>query len=406
MSRLGERRVHFTPEDRARSVYHYVPFEVPAGSRGVAIAYAYDRDDGAVVDLGLFDADRFRGWSGGARTGAVVTREAATPGYLAGDLPDGEWSVVLGLHRVPAAGVDVRVTFDTDAPPPVPPRPPPPPPPPAVPPPRRDLPAGLGRRWVAADLHSHTEHSDGKLTVGALAALAVRRGVEVLAVTDHNTVSHHRVLSDAGRRAGIFLLPGQEVTTDQGHANCFGDVGWIDFREPPSRWLAIAEERGAVLSINHPVAGDCAWSFPEVPPAPLIEAWHCSWDRRSLDALRWFQRHRAFAVGGSDFHDLGSGGLPGQPTTWVEIPDGPDALDTPTVMAAITAGATTIAADPRGPCLLRADGELVACDGEGLTLIRPDGERTGIRSAFERVAVGDGLHLLVDDRDLVHALST
>jgi hypothetical protein len=394
-------QVRFDRDDRARSVYQYVPFEVPVGSSGVAISYRYERQD-AVIDLGLFDPDGFRGWSGGARDVAVITTDAATPGYLPGPLPPGEWSVVLGLHRVPVDGVMVTVEVDTASGPP----PPTGPSPPRVErPPRRQLPAAPGRRWVAADLHTHTQHSDGKLTIGELAALGAGRGVEVLAVTDHNTVSHHPHLAAEGHHAGLHLLPGQEVTTAQGHANCFGAVGWIDFREPPDRWLAEAERRGAVLSINHPVAGDCAWTFPEVPPAPLIEAWHWTWDRRSLDALRWFQRHRAFAVGGSDFHDHGSGGLPGQPTTWIELPEDPDALDDAAVLAAIRTGASTISAEPRGPCLVRAEGELVACAAEGLALVGPDGGRQPVRNSRVRFRSDEGLHLLVDDDELVHALS-
>ena len=79
--------------------------------------------------------------------------------------------------------------------------------------------------WLAGDFHSHTVHSDGSLSVGGLAALAVSRGLDFLAVTDHNTVSHHPQLAEISARYGITLLPGQEVTTDTGHANVFGAVG-------------------------------------------------------------------------------------------------------------------------------------------------------------------------------------
>src|SRR5207302_84344 len=82
------------------------------------------------------------------------------------------------------------------------------------------------------------------LTVPELAALAARRGLDFLAVTDHNTVSHHAELAAAARRYGIILLPGQEVTTDGGHAGALGDVGWIDFREEPDAWLDATEAAG------------------------------------------------------------------------------------------------------------------------------------------------------------------
>jgi predicted metal-dependent phosphoesterase TrpH len=79
--------------------------------------------------------------------------------------------------------------------------------------------------WLACDLHAHTVHSDGSLGVAELAAASVRARLDVLAVTDHNTVSHHTSLPALASRYGVTLIAGQEVTTDRGHANAFGDVG-------------------------------------------------------------------------------------------------------------------------------------------------------------------------------------
>ena len=78
-------------------------------------------------------------------------------------------------------------------------------------------------------------HSDGVLTVPELARFAASRGLDFLAVTDHNTVSHHAELPAASAAHQISLLPGQEVTTERGHANALGPIGWVDFREPPGR---------------------------------------------------------------------------------------------------------------------------------------------------------------------------
>src|SRR5260221_11031337 len=88
--------------------------------------------------------------------------------------------------------------------------------------PPRDLPAVDGLRWFAGDLHAHTVHSDGALTVSELAVLAARTGLDFLAITDHNTVSHHPFLEAASRHSGVALIPGQEVTTELGHANEWG----------------------------------------------------------------------------------------------------------------------------------------------------------------------------------------
>src|SRR6266568_4347413 len=128
--------------------------------------------------------------------------------YLPVDLEAGTWQVMIGVHRVPPDVLRYRLTAETAllgmAPGPTPPAPPPP----RDRPPRRVLPARAGRRWLAGDLHTHTVHSDGALTVQELAALAAGRGLDFLAVTDHNTVSHHAELAAAARRYGITLLPG------------------------------------------------------------------------------------------------------------------------------------------------------------------------------------------------------
>ncbi|HVX43886.1 MAG TPA: CehA/McbA family metallohydrolase, partial [Mycobacteriales bacterium] len=230
-------------DDRAESIHHYVPIDVPAGAEAVEVQLEYDRSAG-VLDLGCVGAAGFRGWSGGARDRFVIRADAATPGYLPGAPEEGLWQVVLGLHRVAEAGLPytVRARVGSFRPDPVAPDPVAPPRPP-----RRELPAPPGMRWLAGDLHAHTVHSDGSLTVAELAAAAVEQGLDFLAVTDHNTTSHHRELAAVGEHYGITLLPGQEVTTDTGHANAFGEIGWIDFREPAASWVSAVAARGGLL---------------------------------------------------------------------------------------------------------------------------------------------------------------
>lgn len=360
-------RRHFTPDDRAASIYQYVPFDVPAGAAAFTVTLSYDRSR-ATVDLGLDGPDRFRGWSGGERSEVTVSPTWATPGYQPGEVP-GEWRVVLGLYRVGADGVDVEVGIDVHThavgrPPasPVPPRPE-----------RRSpraLPAAAGREWLACDFHSHTVHSDGGLEIVDLAVLAASSGLDVLAVTDHNTVSHHPFLAAAGAYAGVVLVPGQEVTTDEGHANVFGDVGWIDFRQPAEMWRREAAERGALMSVNHPWAGDCSWRQPLRDPAPLVEMWHSTWDRADPEPFDEWHDHGSVGIGGSDFHRHGQGVIPGAPTTWVEAED----RTADAVLAAMADGRVAISASPTSPVLLRVDGELVTIDANGCRLVSVDGD--------------------------------
>jgi len=409
------------------SPLHYLPVEVAPGTAALRVTLSYPRDGGAVLDLGCFGPSGFRGWSGGARSSFVISAAGATPGYLSGEVEAGVWQVAIGLYRVPAEGVGYQVTVEaiggaevagwlagalaedglmlTDeawsaaragaagldglaglgelgglaesfGPA-------------AVPagvdrPERRALPATPGRTWLAGDLHAHTVHSDGAMTVPELAAHAVSRGLDFLAVTDHNTVSHHRELARCSAAYGVTLVPGQEVTTPRGHAGVLGDTGWIDFRTSADAWLEAAERGGGLMSINHPFAGDVSWLHSMTRRPPLLEVWHWSWlDPTWTTPLSWWQAWdpSAIPVGGSDWHRPGSDSPLGTPTTWVECEDaGVDG-----VLEGLRAGRVAITASRNGPILVRHDGGFVAVEADGLLLADPSGP-------YRRVA-GDVAHL-------------
>ena len=395
----------WTLEDRFESPWQYLAVEVPAGSCALRAELEYERSD-AIMDLGCIGAGGFRGWSGGARRPFVITPAAATPGYRPGELEPGTWLVVIGLHRVPPGGADYQLTVTVSARPgELAPEPAPQDLPPLTDrPARRVLPATAGRRWLAGDLHTHTVHSDGVMTVPELARFAAGRGLEFLAVTDHNTVSHHAELAAAGSAHGISLVPGQEVTVEAGHANVLGDVGWIDFREPPDAWLEAAEQAGGLMSVNHPYGGDLSWTAPMKRRPPLLEVWHWSWmDPRWTVPLSWWLAWDPLAipVGGSDWHRPGSDAPPGSPTTWVEA----ESSDPAAVLAALAAGRTAVSAGREGPVLLRVGDELVASAADGAILAGPDGPKARVRGPLAKFPAARGCHRLLDPTGATLALT-
>ena len=65
------------------------------------------------------------------------------------------------------------------------------------------------------DLHLHTTASDGRLTPAQMVALALERGLEVISVTDHDSVSGvGEALAAAGSGGRITVVPGVEINTD------------------------------------------------------------------------------------------------------------------------------------------------------------------------------------------------
>ena len=67
------------------------------------------------------------------------------------------------------------------------------------------------------DLHTHSTASDGQYTPSELAALVKERGAEVWALTDHDTTDGVREAMDAGRRLGLRVIPGIELSAQEYH---------------------------------------------------------------------------------------------------------------------------------------------------------------------------------------------
>jgi len=67
------------------------------------------------------------------------------------------------------------------------------------------------------DLHCHTSHSDGELPIHALIDLAIEKGVDVLSITDHDTVRAYQdpICRDieSQKPKNIKIVPGIEFST-------------------------------------------------------------------------------------------------------------------------------------------------------------------------------------------------
>lgn len=78
------------------------------------------------------------------------------------------------------------------------------------------------------DLHTHSNCSDGSLTPRELVAHAAAAGVEVLALTDHDTVSGLEEAEHSARLLGLRLVPGVEISAAW-RAQAIHVLGlWID----------------------------------------------------------------------------------------------------------------------------------------------------------------------------------
>jgi hypothetical protein len=416
---------HITGRDN--KTYRELPFQVPEGIARITVEFDYDRADKTTIDLGLIGPgpflgrDGFRGWSGGNKRVFTVSAADVTPSYLAGAVPGGEWKVLLGIPNVRAgtqASYRARIRFTrADQPDAI----------PAVlaPPPLR---AGPG--WYRGDLHMHTGHSDGSCASQAgakvpcplflTAQAASAAGLDFIAVTEHNTVSHLANLRELQPYFDrLLLIPGIEITTFQGHANVFGTYAPVDFRVGSAAvpdWnslLRTLQQRGVPVSINHPIRPSdercmgCGWTptpAADLSRVQMVEAVNGGDADTPGSGIAFWQRelnagHRLTGVGGSDNHDA---------PTQAEEPFGASRIGRPTTvvrarelsMAAILDGlrAGEVFVDVRGTkdralSLSAAHGAREVAMGGDLAL-KP-GEQARLRLQV-RGAAGGKVEVIVD----------
>jgi hypothetical protein len=382
---------HLNTADRAENPFPLLPFQVPPGTASLYVRYEVSRQlsgdkagwqEGNIVDVGLFDprgaefltAKGFRGWSGTSLQEFTVAAAEASPGYLAGPLQPGTWHVVLGLYQLAPEGCDYRVvvTLGTGG-------------------------QGEGRagrqgegrgtrgqgegetggrgegergQWWRGDLHAHSHHSDGSAPLQDLVAAARAQGLDFVAVTEHNTVSHLPLLPTL-TTSDLLLIPGVEVSTYRGHANVWPvqwpDEPFVEFRcwtdEQMAQVREAARKRGALFSVNHPKDEGPPWGFDDLFEPDCIEVWGAPWFISNYQSLAVWdaqlrQGKRITAVGGSDKHqgpftgELGWYEL-GTPCTWVAATE----LSISGIIDGIRAGRVFVSESPEGPRIeLTAEG--------------------------------------------------
>lgn len=83
------------------------------------------------------------------------------------------------------------------------------------------------------DLQSHSTYSDGALPPAHVVALAAAAGVELLALSDHDTVDGIDEALDAARQHGIALVPAVEISAPDGAHPDIHVLGYgIDHHDP------------------------------------------------------------------------------------------------------------------------------------------------------------------------------
>jgi len=363
--------LHGDIDGRDNHTYREVPFDVPAGVNRITVQFDYNgREERTTIDLGLEDPDGFhgqqglRGWTGGSKKLFTVGAVDATPSFSPGPIQPGRWHLLLGVPNIRAASTaafTAKIWFGHPGDP-------------AWLPAVLNPPLRQGPGWYRGDLHMHGAHSDGSCQTQSGEARApcplvftvedaARRGLDFIALSDHNTVSQANDIRELQPYFDrLLLIPAREITTFQGHANLLGSTEPLDFRlgsKTVPDWNALLAQAAAlhgVLSINHPIRPNdetcmgCGWTPAQPVDMHRVQAIEAV---NGMDAMSpsysgipfWqAQLNQGFhltGIGGSDNHDArlalpapGGSTAIGLPTTVVHA----KALSMQAILAAIRAG--------------------------------------------------------------------
>ena len=223
------------------------------------------------------------------------------------------------------------------------------------PPARRPLRSGP-YTILAGDFHVHSFPGDGSLTPWSLAREASRRGLDVIALTNHNNLISWRLAQAmpwASR--GAMVIPGEELTSIGYHMAAIGITRTVPWRQSAAAAARAVQAAGGVAIAAHPIFGardgldaaaiDAFDGFEAAHPAQH------EWPSAARQLAEF--RERAFAarpsvaaIGSTDFHLTAPMGLC---RTFLFVTD----------------------VSPRGVLDAIRAGRTVACDGAGQTYGSP-----------------------------------
>jgi hypothetical protein len=312
-----------TITDKDRETYVEVPFKVDEGVVRLTVDFSYTGHERKTsIDLGLFDGERFRGWSGGNKSSFTISETDATPSYLPGPIRPGVWKLILGVPNIAdgeRSEYVAKVYFSRagDAP--------------AVST-FSAVPMRKGAAWYRGDLHMHDAHSDGSCASQSGAKVpcplyktveaAATRGLDFIAISDHNTISHYDAMRELQPYFDrLLLIPAREITTFEGHANVYGTTEFIDFRLATGHVtiddiLRQTQRLHGLFSINHPglpsgsLCMGCGWSAKDTDYSLVgaVEAINGGTLDGPMSGIPFWQKRlnegfRLTGVGGSDNHN-------------------------------------------------------------------------------------------------------
>lgn len=162
-------------------------------------------------------------------------------------------------------------------------------------------------RWNI-DLHSHTLWSKDCLTqFERILSILDRRGIDKIAITDHNTAQGALELQAL---APDRIIAGEEIMTTQGELLAYFVRETVPPGLPPLQTIQRLREQGAAISVSHPFdrLRKGAWQEADllriIEHVDAIEIFNarCMFPADNDRALAFAEQHHLLGTAGSDAH--------------------------------------------------------------------------------------------------------
>lgn len=160
------------------------------------------------------------------------------------------------------------------------------------------------------DLHIHSNRShDSSLSIDDILRQAVKKGLDGIAICDHNTVEGSLLGIKRARELNLplIVLPGIEVSTRDGHLLILGIRENIPPNLTPQETIRIAKQKGSVVIAAHPFKLRGVGMRPDVDAVETFNS-RCIFGENTR-AKEMAQALGKPEVGGSDSHMLSTIGL-------------------------------------------------------------------------------------------------
>ena len=158
------------------------------------------------------------------------------------------------------------------------------------------------------ELHSHTLWSkDCVVNFDTIIQLCERRGIDRIAITDHNTADGALAMQ---KIAPDLVIVGEEIMTDRGEILGYFMQESIPAGLTPDETIRRLRDQGAAISVSHPFdrLRKGAWHAEDllkiIDKVDAIEVFNarCMYADDNVKALAFAERHKLTGTVGSDAH--------------------------------------------------------------------------------------------------------